>query len=71
MLDRPTFLFPFHLDTSKSREYGGICGRDGYAFFQPAQEPFGVGKGVIAVISSEQTSGYWQCVQKMGEHFFD
>ena len=22
-------------------------------------------------ISSEQMSGYWRCVQKMGEHFFD
>ena len=26
---------------------------------------------VRAVISSEQMSGYWQCVQEMGEHFFD
>ena len=23
------------------------------------------------VISSEQMSGYWQCVQEMDEHFFD
>ena len=25
----------------------------------------------LSVISSEKMSGYWQCVQEMGEHFFD
>ena len=28
-------------------------------------------RGSGPVISSEQMSGYWQCVQEMNEHFFD
>ena len=51
---------------------GAITGNGGYSIACGGGPAVGSDVlGIAAVISSEQMSGYWQCVQEVDEHFFD